>query len=100
MRARRTADQWQEILKAQREGGQTDIDCAHDRGVRVASLRNWRKKLREPREGGHSNLVELQSLRPAQQELRVTVPNGLVLSVSESWPLEHLVKVARLLRVL
>jgi len=100
MRTRRTADQWHEILKAQREQLQTDSDCAHDQGVSVASLRNWRKKLREPREGVHSNLVELRSLRPAPQELRVTLPNGVVLSVSESWPLEHLVKVARLLRVL
>jgi hypothetical protein len=100
MRIRRTADQWQEILKAQREAGQTDSECSLDQGVSVASLRNWRKKLRGPRVVDPLSLVELQSLGPAQQELRVILPNGVVLSVSASWPLEHLVKAAGLLRAL
>jgi len=100
MRTRRNADQWREIFRAQRELGQNDSECARDQGVSVASLRSWRKKLREAQVDESPSLVEVQPLRLTQQELRVTLPNGVVLSVSGAWPLEHLVKAAGLLRVL
>lgn len=100
MRTRRTADQWREIFSAQQELSQNDSECARDQGVSVASLRNWRKKLREDDVSEPPGLVELQSFSTRQDELRVTLPNGVLLSVGESWPLEHLFKVATLLRAL
>ena len=100
MRTRRTADQWREIFRDQQELGRNDSDSARDNGVSVASLRSWRKKLREERACEPPVLVELQRFAARHGELRVTLPNGLVVSVGSSWPLDHLVKVARLLRAL
>jgi|FreactTroBogLake_1042271.scaffolds.fasta_scaffold09921_3 transposase-like protein len=100
MRKRRTADQWREIFRAQRELGRNDADSAKDHGVSVASLRSWRKKLRDGRAGEPPVLVELQHFAAREDELRVTLPNGVVLSVGSSWPLEHLVRIAGLLRAL
>jgi len=100
MRTRRTADQWREIFRAQQELGHNDSASAKDNGVSVASLRSWRKKLREEQAGEAPVLVELQHFAGTQDELRVMLPNGIVLGVSSSWPLEHLVTVAGLLRAL
>ena len=100
MRTRRTADQWREIFEAQKELGQNDSECARDQGVSVASVRGWRRKLRDYPAVEPPDLVEVQGLRPGRDELRVTLPNGVVLSVGFSWPLEHLLKAARLLRAL
>ena len=100
MRTRRTADQWREIFRTQHELGQNDSECARDQGVSRASLGVWRKKLRESLAGSSPDLVEVQGFRPMRDELRVTLPNGVVLSVGASWPLEQLVRVATLLRAL
>jgi transposase-like protein len=98
MRKRRTAEQWQEILDRQKESGQRDAEAARAAGVSVASLRGWRQRLRNRRDGSQP-LVEVSGLRSVG-ELRVHLPNGLVVEVSSGWAADQLAAVVARLRAL
>jgi transposase-like protein len=97
MRKRRTAKQWQEILARQIEAGLTDAQVAVENDVNVSTLRLWRQKLNKL--NGLQPLVEVTP-RLARGELKVHLPNGLILGVSGDWPIDQLAAVVRLLRAL
>jgi hypothetical protein len=97
MRTRRAAEQWQEILARQREAGLTDAQAAVENDVSVSGLRLWRQRLKKL--SGPQPLVEVTPLLP-RGELKVHLPNGLILGVSGDWPMDQLAAVVRQLRAL
>lgn len=99
MRQRRTAEQWREILMVQKDGGLSDAQCGAEYGVDASSLVRWRGRLGL---GGTRKIpafVQLPVPTPTQ-ELRVILPNGMVVIASLGWPVEHLAEVAGKLRSL
>jgi len=98
MRKRRTADQWQEILDRQKESGQRDAEAARAAGVSVASLRGWRQRLKN-RNNSRQPLVEVSGLRPIG-DLRVHLPNGLIVEAPADWAADQLAAVVARLRLL
>lgn len=98
MRKRKTVEQWQEILDKQKESGLADVEIAAEAGVSVSGLRYWRRRLKSRAETPQP-LVEVSSLRPTG-ELRVHLPNGLIVGVPSGWPLDKLAAVVGQLRVL
>ena len=98
MKKRRTAEQWQEILAKQKETGMTDAQVAQETGASVSGLRGWRQRLKH-RPGRPQPVVEVSPLRP-MGELRVHLPNGLIVEVSGSWPADRLAAVVGHLRAL
>ena len=97
---RRTAEEWRSIVDRQKEQSQTDSVYAQAQGVGVASLRAWRAKFKnqEPITTG-TGMIEVTSLAPFSV-LRVILPNEIRLEVATGWPLDHLGRVAELLRSL
>ena len=101
MSKRPSADEWRGILSEQKERGMRDEAWAQIQGVSVWALRYWRRRQREREQErpGAADLVEVPVSRSAG-ELRVILPNGVVLSAGPSWPVDRLVQVASLLRSL
>ena len=98
MKKRRTAEQWQEILAKQKESGMTDAQAAEETGISVSGLRGWRQRLKN-RSGSPQPLVEVSPFRP-MGELRVHLPNGLIVEVPSGWPTDKLAEVVGQLRTL
>ena len=98
MKKRRSAEQWQEILAEQKETGMSDAQVAQETGISVSGLRGWRQRLKN-RPGSPQPLVEVSPLRP-RGELRVHLPNGLIVEVPIGWPADKLAAVVDQLRVL
>lgn len=86
MQRRRSAEQWQEILRKQREGGRTDAQMAEENGVSVSDLRLWRQKLKKL--SGPQALVGVTPIL-ARGEMKVHLPNGLIVEVSGGWPTDQ-----------
>ena len=97
---RRTAEEWRSIVERQKGQSQTDSEYAQAQGIGVASLRAWRAKFKnqEPATTG-TRIIEVTPPAPSSI-LRVILPNGIRLEVTPGWPLEHLGRVADLLRSL
>ncbi len=98
MRRRRSAEEWQEILVRQNEARLTDAQVAEETGVSVSGLRHWRRRLKNRTESTQA-LVEVTTLL-ARGELKVHLPNGLIVEVSGGWPVDQLATVVRQLRSL
>jgi len=98
MRKRRSAEQWQEILARQKQAGWTDAQTAEETGVSVSGIRGWRQRLKRRAERAQP-LVEVSPMRP-MGELRIHLPNGLIVEVPVGWPIGQLATVVGLLRVL
>jgi transposase-like protein len=99
MRQRRTAEQWREILMMQKQRGLSDAQCGKEFGVDASSLIRWRGRLGLRVTPKTPSFVQLPVPAPAQ-ELRIILPNGLVVVASLGWPVEHLAQVAGKLRSL
>ena len=97
MRTRRSAEQWQEILAKQREAGLTDAQVAEESDISVSGLKFWRQKLKKL--SVPQALVEVTPRLP-RGELRVHLPNGLIVEVSGGWATDQLASVVRQLRAL
>lgn len=98
MKKRRTAEQWQEILAQQKGTGLADAHVAQELGVSVSSVRYWRQQLKNRPESPQP-LVEVRSMR-STGELRVHLPNGLVVEAPSGWPADKLAEVVGQLRIL
>jgi transposase-like protein len=98
MKKRRTAEQWQEILAKQKESGMTDAQVAQETGASVSGIRGWRQRLKN-RGANPQPLVEVSPLLPMGQ-LRVHLPNGLIVEVPAGWPSDRLAEVVGHLRAL
>lgn len=99
MRQMRTAEQWREILREQKERGLSDAQCGQEYGVDPSSLVRWRGRLGMGGSRKAPAFVELPVGAPPQ-DLRVIFPNGLVVVASLGWPVDHLVQVAQKLKSL
>jgi len=95
---RRTAEEWQEIFARQRERRLTDAKVASEAGISVAGLRYWRQRLKKRTEVPRP-LVEVSTIGPVA-DLRVHLPNGLIVEVPSGWPAESLAAVVGHLRAL
>jgi hypothetical protein len=98
MGRRRTAEEWQEIFAGQTASGLTDTKVAAQAGISVAGLRYWRQRLKKRAEKPQP-LVEVSSVGPVG-ELRVHLPNGLIVEVPSGWPADILAAVVGRLRAL
>ena len=47
-RIRRGRDEWQRLINEQAESGQTQVAFCAARGISVASLQNWKRRLAAP----------------------------------------------------
>ncbi len=80
---RLSMQEWQAILDHQKETGQKDTDWALSQGVSVASLRQWRMKLKQGQTPSQASLVEVPTLSSNQSlALRIILPNGIALELS------------------
>jgi hypothetical protein len=70
-RVRRGEAWWRNVVTEWRRGGGSAAEVARDKGVTVASLYRWKKRLEQPA------FVELTAaVRPAQPEILVLTWNG------------------------
>ena len=88
MRQRRTAEQWREIVRMQKERGLSDAQCGKEYRVDASSLVRWRGRLRLRVTPKTSGFVQLAVPVPTQ-ELRIILPNGLVVVAGPGWPVDH-----------
>lgn len=96
--ARRSETQWREILDQQRESGLTDKVFAQSEGIGVASLRNWRQRVRRKPEI-LSGLVEVGSVSSGTT-VQVRLANGLVVEIRSHWKNADLADLVSRLRIL
>ena len=99
MKSRKSSGEWRCILTEQKDRGLADAEWAKAQGVSVSGLRYWRRRLNRVDNEASRELVEIPVSRMCG-ELRITLPNGIVLTAGASWPLDHLVRTADLLRKL
>ena len=81
--ARRSEAEWREILSRQRDSGLNDQEFAQREGVGIASLRNWRQRIRQKPEASFG-LVEVGSFSSGT-EVQVRLPNGVVVEIRSHW---------------
>ena len=96
-RTRKTAEEWRQILEAQRARGLTNLAAAAEFGVSVASLGNWKKRQIDDGSRQAVGIVEVTSLMSPGVVLRIHLANGIRIEAPPSWPLEHLGRVAKVL---
>ena len=98
MRQRRTAEQWREILTLQKETRQSDAQVSIQTGVSVSNLRAWRQRLKkQPR--SPQPIIEVSQIR-LTGDLRVHLPNGLIIDVPSGWSAASLTEIAQRLKAL
>jgi hypothetical protein len=96
----RSAEEWRSIVDRQKEQNQTDAEYAQAQGVGVGSLRAWRAKFKNQESAGtEAKIVEVGTLGSSAL-LQVVLPNGIRIEVAHGWPMDHLGRVAGLLRLL
>jgi hypothetical protein len=96
----RSAEEWRSIVDRQKQLNQSDAEYSRSQGLGVASLRAWRAKFKNQESAGSgTKIVEVGTLGPSAR-LGVILPNGIRLEVTTGWPMEHLGRVADLLRSL
>ena len=84
---RLTVQEWQAILDRQKEAKQNDTEWAQSQGVSVASLRQWRMKLKQIQTPSQSSLVEVPTVSSGQPlALRIILPNGIAMELQHNYP--------------
>lgn len=83
---RKTASEMAEVLRRQKELGQTNQECATSAGMSVETIKRWRALLRTHSARVGEPLVEWGSGVPASTEaLGIELPGGIRLVVPGSW---------------
>lgn len=72
---------WRDILRRQRESGESIAEFCHHEGVSTASFYNWRKRLRAPRTA-RPQLLPLHVAAP-RACLEIILPCGTLLRVPD-----------------
>ena len=77
---------WQRILEDQKLQGISDEDCAKTHGVTILRLQHWRRLVGGRRLNQPQPLVEVKIPSRSLQALIISFPNGITLSVPDTWP--------------
>ena len=80
-RKRRSGDEWQRLIDEQAESGQSQSTFCAARGISVASLQNWKRRLAAP-EATPKPWLELGTLAEASSarwDVELDLGDGIVL---------------------
>ena len=86
MNKRLTRTDWQKILEDQKAQGISDEDCAKNHGVTIVRLQHWKRMVGGRRLKQPQSLVEVKIPSRSVQALIISFPNGITLSVPDTWP--------------
>ena len=80
-RARRSREQWQQLLDEQRRGTLSEVVFCQSKGISCASFRSWRRRLATPDKPDHwLELSELAAAAPRQSwDIELDLGNGICL---------------------
>ena len=102
MGRRKTPEEMADVLRRQKELGQTNQECAASVGMSVETIKRWRARLRVRSELRNQAVVEwTPPVCEAQPEsiVQIDLPSGVRLSVPGNWTpvrLAELVSAVRL----
>lgn len=99
---RKTAEEMAEVLRRQKELGQTNQECAVDAGMSVETIKRWRARLRVRSERADQAIVEWTppvSDMPSESMIQIELPTGVRLSVSGQWTTSRLAELVSALRL-
>lgn len=97
---RKTTEEMIEVLRRQKELGQTNQECALSAGMSVETIKRWRARLRVREELQSLPLVEWNPAAEAEPvaQLQIELPGGIRLMVPGPWSASRVAELVAVLR--
>ena len=96
---RKTAAEMVEVLRLQKELGQTNQECAASAGMSVETIKRWRAVLRVRASMQSATLVEWKpTAESSGQTLQIELPDGVRLTLPGPWSVPRLAELVSALR--
>ena len=96
---RKTTSEMVEVLRRQKELGQTNQECAESAGMSVETIKRWRAVLRVRAGLQSAALVEWKPTAEASgQTLQIELPGGVRLTLPGPWGISRLAELVSALR--
>ena len=97
---RKTTSEMVEMLRRQKELGQTNQECAASEGMSVETIKRWRARLRVRGVLAGVPLVEWKPVAETSlaAQLLIDLPGGVRLTVSGPWSTSRLAELVSALR--
>jgi len=96
---RKTAAEIVEVLRLQKELGQTNQECAASAGMSVETIKRWRAMLRARSSMQSGALVEWKPMAEAStQTLLIELPGGVRLTLPGPWSVSRIAEFVSALR--
>ena len=97
---RKTSAEMAEVLRRQKELGQTNQECAASAGMSVETIKRWRAVLRVRTSMQNAALVEWKPVGESASgaPLQVDLPGGVRLTVPGPWSASRLAELVSALR--